>query len=129
MRRTYSSPLRVEQQEATRRRILEAVLDLLREQELDDVSFPAIAKRANIAERTVFRHFPTKESLLDVFWTWWIDEGFGVAVDDPVSAEGFPDFLRRIYAAYERHEPVMRALIWSKTGREVRERSRHRRLG
>src|SRR5438270_6880623 len=105
--RAYTSPLRVEQQEATRQRLLEAVLAELREHELDEISFTAVARRANVAERTVFRHFATKEALLDAFWRWWIEERFQVPIDDAVSPDDLPRLMHRLYEAYERNEAVM----------------------
>jgi hypothetical protein len=34
------------------------------------MSFAEIAAEAQIGERTVYRHFPTKEALLGAFWAW-----------------------------------------------------------
>src|SRR6516162_1493556 len=98
----YASPLRAEQQELTRQRILESVVEELEARPAEELSFPSIAERARVSERTVYRHFPTKEALLDAFWQWWIAGRFGVPSDIPVSADELPAYLERLYTAFEK---------------------------
>ncbi len=126
--RRYDSPLRTDQQQGTRQRILEAVVAELEEKLPEELSFPSIAERARVAERTVYRHFPTREDLMDAFWTWWIAGPFGVPTDEAMTPDEVPDFIARIYAAFDRHEQVSRALVFSPSGREIRNRSRGGRL-
>jgi AcrR family transcriptional regulator len=128
MNRPYDSPLRAEQQELTRQRILEAVVDELGERSPDELSFASIAARSKVSERTVYRHYPTKEALMEAFWTWWIAGPFGIRVEQPMEAADFPAYVAEVYRAFDRHERVSRALIVSPVGREIRDRSRHRRL-
>jgi AcrR family transcriptional regulator len=108
--------------------LLEALLAEIAEKDVEDLQIADVAARAGIAVRTVYRHFPTKEALLDAFWEWWISERFGVPDDRAVRPDTFPDYLRRIYEAFDRTEPVMRAFIYSRAGRELRDRTRHRRI-
>jgi AcrR family transcriptional regulator len=124
----YDSPLRAEQQEQTRVRILEAVATELEHGAVEELSFASIAARARVAERTVYRHFPTRENLMDAFWQWWIAGPFGVAPDVPVSHDELPALIARIYNAFDAHEQVSRAFVFSRTGREIRNRSRASRL-
>jgi AcrR family transcriptional regulator len=125
--RQYASTLRAEQQEQTRVRLLEAVRDELEHVLPDQLSFAAVAARAKVSERTVYRHFETKEAMMDAFWTWYIAGPFGVPTDDAVPLEQLPQYTRELYAAYERNEGVSRALVRSQLGRDVRDRSRSRR--
>ncbi len=120
-------PLRAEQLAVTRRLLLEALLAEIAEKDVEDLQIADVAARAGIAVRTVYRHFPTKEALLDAFWEWWIGERFGVPDDQAVRLDTFPEYLRKIYAAFDRTETVMRAFIYSRAGRELRDRTRHRR--
>jgi AcrR family transcriptional regulator len=53
------------QTDFTRQVILDAALDTLERGSLADLTVRAVAKRANIAERTVFRYFPSREAFLD----------------------------------------------------------------
>src|ERR1700754_1140849 len=58
------------QREETREQILRAVARQLEAGEMEDLSFAEVAKEAGVGERTVYRHFPTKEALLGAFWSW-----------------------------------------------------------
>src|SRR5438477_10604821 len=62
--RAYDNALRREQAERTRRRILEAVRDLLIASP-SSISIPEIAARAGVSEPTVYRHFPNRDALFD----------------------------------------------------------------
>ncbi len=65
-RRAYTSPLRAQQKAETRRRILIVGAALAREfPSLDwrGLTFRAVAQRAGVAERTVFRYFTTEQEL------------------------------------------------------------------
>src|SRR5258707_10376892 len=71
MKSPASTPnLRDRQREETREQILRAVGRQLEAGPLEDLSFSEIAKDAKVGERTVYRYFPTKESLLGAFWAW-----------------------------------------------------------
>jgi AcrR family transcriptional regulator len=63
--RTYTSPLRADQMEQTRLRILRAVTDVLADPGTEEVTIPLVARRARVSLRTVYRHFPTREALFD----------------------------------------------------------------
>lgn len=69
--------LRDRQREETRAQILRAVGRQLEHRSLEDLSFTEIARDAGVGERTVYRHFPTKEALLGAFWAWMQSEAFG----------------------------------------------------
>src|SRR3954466_3603430 len=61
--RQYRSPLRGEQQQQTRERILEAAIALIAEDGLAELTVPGVAERAGVSLRTVYRHFPAKDDL------------------------------------------------------------------
>lgn len=62
--------LRERQREETREQILRAVGQQMESRSLEDLSFAEVAKAAGVGERTVYRHFPTKEALLGAFWAF-----------------------------------------------------------
>ena len=67
-RRRYDSPLRRDQVAATRNRIVAAGSDLVHELpswDWDDLTFRAVAERAGVGIRTVYRYFPTERVLHD----------------------------------------------------------------
>jgi AcrR family transcriptional regulator len=65
-RRRYDSPVRREQAARTRQRIVDAGAGLVRELPTWDwrgLTFTAVAARAAVGVRTVYRHFPTERDL------------------------------------------------------------------
>ena len=65
-RRTYDSPVRRAQMAETRERILDAGRALVHEFKSWDwrpLTFRAVAERAGVGERTVYRHFATEQAL------------------------------------------------------------------
>ncbi len=73
---TYRSPLREAQAAATRDRILDAVATLF--ERGDDPTYGAIAAVAAVQERTVYRHFPSKDDLYRAFWCRVHEQRIGV---------------------------------------------------
>ena len=62
--RAYRSTKRAEAVEETRRRITEAVVQLHREKGVIATTYEDIARRADVAPATVYRHFPSADDLL-----------------------------------------------------------------
>lgn len=65
-RRRYDSPLRRERMAETRERILDAASALVhgfQSWDWRDLTFRAVAERAGVGERTVYRHFQTEQAL------------------------------------------------------------------
>lgn len=110
----YSSPLRHSQREATREAILQSVRRRLESGSLEDATFGEIAADSGIAERTVYRYFPTREALLGAFWTWLQIQ----AVVDPTRAPAPPaplpeppDQPMRIMLATDAWEPQINGVV------------------
>jgi AcrR family transcriptional regulator len=67
-RRRYDSPLRQQRASETRDRIVEAACDLLSGSSIRDwqgLTMRAVAERAGVNERTVYRHFASERALRD----------------------------------------------------------------
>lgn len=64
---------RADKKDATRRRILDAALALFESQGYDRTSTKAIAKRARIAEGTIFNYFETKDDIVLYFLELEVD--------------------------------------------------------
>jgi AcrR family transcriptional regulator len=116
--RSYNSPLRVAQQEATRRRILDAVADLMSDPTQPELTYSALAKAAEVSERTVYRHFATKEELLEAFWIY-INEQLGMA-HYPETVEELLEVLPSVYSGFDERAGLIRAHLASSAGREMR---------
>lgn len=63
--RTYDSPLRERQARQTRDDILDALVALLAERAVDEVTTKEVATTAGVSERTVYRHFPDRAALVE----------------------------------------------------------------
>lgn len=62
---TQTLTLRERKARATKRAILEALVDLVRTEGIHAFSVQAVADRAEVSHRTVYRYFPTKEAMLE----------------------------------------------------------------
>jgi AcrR family transcriptional regulator len=65
-RKPYDSPVRRQRMEVTRERIVAAGVELVRgfkTWDWSELTFRAVAERAGVGERTVYRHFPTERAL------------------------------------------------------------------
>ncbi|WP_330256879.1 TetR/AcrR family transcriptional regulator [Nocardia sp. NBC_00565] len=87
MNRTYSSPLRVEQARATRRRILDAARAQFIDGGWTATTVKLIAAAAAVAPATVYAVFGTKRAVLSAL----IDEAMASALPDPEHPEAWPD--------------------------------------
>jgi glycosyltransferase involved in cell wall biosynthesis len=114
----YAANLRDRQKAETRDLILAAVARKLESGPLEDLSFAAIAAEANVGERTVYRHFPTKEALLGAFWAWLQAQAMAPArvpvarPREPVSAtRGDGQKPMRILLATDAWEPQVNGVV------------------
>jgi AcrR family transcriptional regulator len=94
-KRPYDSPVRRRQMAETRERILTAASELVHgfpSWDWDELTFRAVAERAGVSERTVYRHFPSERELNDALLEHLADEAGvsyeGLDLDDiaPVAA-------------------------------------------
>jgi AcrR family transcriptional regulator len=114
----YESPLREEQREATRKRILDAAGALMEDRGLQQFSYAALAEQAGVTERTVYRHFPSKDTLFQGLWEWYAERTRFGAI-----AQSEKDLLAqplRTFPAFEENEQLCRALWLSPQGRDFR---------
>ncbi len=101
VRRPYNSTVRRQQAAETRERILSAGSDLAHHFPGFDwsqgVTFRAVAGRAGVSERTVYRHFPTEQQLHDAVMNRLRDEA-AVSFDD-LELNDLADITARRFAA------------------------------
>jgi AcrR family transcriptional regulator len=115
---SYRSPLRAEQKEATRQRILDAAGRLMEDRGLEQFSFSGIAREAGVKERTVYRHFPSKAALIDGLCAWFqqrIRYGDFARTEAELLAKPLQTF-----PGFDENERLARALWASPQGREFR---------
>jgi AcrR family transcriptional regulator len=120
--------LRDEQRAFTRRKVLAAVLDLVAEGELDELSVPVVARRSGVSVATIYRYFPTRDDLLAAAAAepsrHALERPVGRADDDELAA-----FQRTMWHDFAGNLPLLRHQVASTAGREMRqarlERSSH----
>lgn len=69
--RTYTKKLRAESEEATRQRIVEALVELHEEVGPSRTTVSAVAERAGVQRLTVYRHFPDEPSMIRACSAHW----------------------------------------------------------
>lgn len=116
----YTSKLRDRQKAETRTLILASVATILNRDGLAAVTIAEVAQTAEVTERTVYRHFSTREELLKAFWRWQLEQAGGERVTDPESLEALLLTVRRLFASLDANEGVVRAMLASSEGRDLR---------
>jgi AcrR family transcriptional regulator len=119
----YSSPLRAEQAAETRKRIVQAAVDLLNEGDAGDLSMAEVADRAGVSVRTVYRGFATKDDLLDGVIEWANEHIDQVAGPPPAVREDYETGTAGVFRALFEIEPLYRALFATAAGRESHRRT------
>ena len=100
-----------------RERVLDGVFEVLAAGE--DLTFAKVAKAADVPERTIYRHFPSKEALHAAIWSW-ANERMGFTGPFPTDEAGYVALVRTAHPGFERLAPVIRELLASKDGLAVR---------
>ena len=121
--RTYSSPLRAEQAEQTRARIVQAAVDLLSEGDAGDLSMADVADRAGVSVRTAYRSFASKDELLDGVIDWVNHHIEEVAGPPPGVREDYETGTAGVIGVLFEIEPLYRALFATSAGRESHRRT------
>jgi len=100
-----------------RERVLDGVFEVLTAGE--ELTFARVAKAAGVPERTIYRHFPSKEVLHAAIWSW-ANERMGFTGPFPSDAAGYMALVRTAHPGFERLAPVIRELLATKDGLAVR---------
>ena len=80
-------------------RIVEVAREVFREQGYD-ASLDEVAKRAGVGPGTLYRHFPTRDALLDAIMQSWVDR-VDESVEKALAHEGSPrDLLLAWFESY-----------------------------
>lgn len=123
--RVYTSPLRAEQAEQTRLRIVQAYGDEICACENGDVTVQQVAARAGVSVPTLYRNFTNLDELGDAFWAW-IEPQFGVLAEVK-TADDLPAFVEGLHRQFGARAPLIRAMALTAPGRRLRMRTLPRR--
>lgn len=96
----------------TTARIVNALVDVISTDGITEFSVQSVADRANVSHRTVYRHFPSREALL---------EGITDYLEDPMRAEGLPgvpedlddcvDTIEGVFGFFEANAAMIEAMV------------------
>ena len=125
--REYRSDLRQQQAEDTRSRILDAAGRVMADG-FASVSIPNVAREAGVSVPTVYRHFKTKQDLLDAIYPHALRRSGSSMPPPPTSVDeirqGVIDYLGHLDSL----DDLTRAAMASPASEEVRARSMARRF-
>jgi AcrR family transcriptional regulator len=114
-KRRYEKRARAAQEEATRRRVIDAAIALHGTVGPARTTISAIAERAGVRRATVYRHFPDERALLLGCSGAWRERN---PVPDPVAWSAIADpparlehALDALYRWYEQAEPMLSAVL------------------
>jgi len=109
----------------TRERILDAAIDSMAEDRDATLTMAGVAARAGVTERTVYRHFLTRDALIQAMWP---------RMQSKVQSRGFPktadavvESPRRLFPNFDQNEALVRASVYTEAGQEVRLRANEER--
>ena len=114
-KRKYELKKRAEQMADTHLRITEAAIDLHGTLGPSRTTLSAVAERAGVERRTLYRHFPTEGDLFAACSTHyfaanpWPDLDSWRAIRDP--QQRLEQALEELYAYYERTEPMLSKVL------------------
>jgi len=100
-RRSYSSDLRDEQANATRTRILEALVRTLSEG-VATLSIPGVAHEAGVSVPTIYRHFGSKQGLVAALGPHVVSRAGLLPAALPESLSEFEPMIRQLFRNLER---------------------------
>lgn len=110
--------LRQEYKDQTRTRILDAAVALIEEAGETPLTMLAVAERAGVTDRTVYRHFETREALVRATWSRMqqrvASQGF------PRSAEEMIESPLRLFPRFDAARELVRASLYSPAGLDMR---------
>lgn len=119
-KRIYESALRQDQTDATRTRILDALVRTMGKG-VAGLSVPAVAREAGVSVPTVYRHFRTKAALVAALGPYLLAKTRLMELPD-VGAGGLADVAREMYRRNDAMDAESRAALASQLGQDFRRR-------
>jgi AcrR family transcriptional regulator len=115
MTRKYDMTRRAKRKEETRRRIVEATVELHETVGMARTTISAVAEKAGVERLTVYRHFPDERALFTACSGHWSaanpppDPASWTQIADP--KERLRSALTEVYAYHRRTEPMMSNVV------------------
>ncbi|MTI85136.1 MAG: TetR/AcrR family transcriptional regulator [Firmicutes bacterium] len=125
--RPYSSPLRDRQKETTRNLIMEAVASLVADGRIHTFSMQDVAGRAGIAYASVYRHFKTREALLEELYEWASEMIRSKMPPAPRTIDEIPTWIEKSIPVFEQYADINQAIVTTWAALNINPESRRRR--
>jgi Bacterial regulatory proteins, tetR family len=113
--------LRDAHKDLTRKRILEAAIDCLNDEDLEQLTIEGVAAKAGVTKRTIYRHFSTREEMLTACWPMMQKmvglPGTGNFEDTVAGLTAMP---MKLFPNFDKQPGIVRASAYSRAGRELR---------
>ncbi len=95
-----------------------------------ELSVPAVAKEAGVSVPTIYRHFGSKQGLVDALGEYVATKsGLGwVDFDKPTNVDEFVEMIEEMYRRSGRIDPALRAAMATDVGQHARRATMPRRL-
>jgi AcrR family transcriptional regulator len=101
---------------------MEAVAEVVTRDGIDALTFAAVAEQAGVGERTVYRHYSSREALLDAFDAYVVAR---LEVGEfPERSSEVPDFARRLFLAFDAQASLVEASLAAAAARPHGQRRR-----
>jgi AcrR family transcriptional regulator len=125
--RTYSSPLRRQQRESTRQLILRALASLIAEGRIHTFSVEDVARRAGVSYASVYKHFPSREKLLEGLYEWGSELVRSEMPPPPRALGEIPAWVAAAIPVAEKHAAINQAVATVLAALRIDPPSRRRR--
>lgn len=116
-KRAYRSALREKQQDETRELILRALGEQILTSRPGEFSLPEVAERAGVSVRTVYRHFGSRDQLIEALQEYAVRRATPAP---PATLEELLDFPPVLFATFDAHAPWVEAMVRAGPGSALR---------
>lgn len=105
----------------SRDRVLEIVVDILESDGYEAVQLREVARRSRTSLATIYKHYPTRDSLILAALESWVDEHrYAALADQQAHADeslhdGLMRVFRTIFEPWERHPAMLKAYFMSRS--------------
>lgn len=112
------TPVREAHKALTQERIVQAALEVIQRGEAETLTVAQVASEAGVTERTIYRHFPTRDDLMAAVWAK-VNERVATPTLPATPAEVIAQPME-MFPAFDEQEALIRAIVFTKQGRELR---------
>jgi AcrR family transcriptional regulator len=121
--------LRDQHQQLTRQLIFRALIDVVNEEGVHAFTVQRVADQAGVSHRTVYRHFPTRQAMLDGFGEWSEEYNARHGLGLPDTVEAIQAHIKAIFQSFDRDKDSVRAIVQIRLLTGMEEQTRRQRTG